>query len=76
MISDFAKAAVALARAVVGANGDENDLEKLEIILPAKIYEKLEEMVASENDLPYRGPLPQDDAWMRISGIKFARSRD
>lgn len=76
MISDFARAAVALARAVLVAGGNENDLEQVEIILPAKLYDKVDEMAACENDLPYRGPSLADDAWMRISGIKFARYRD
>ncbi len=76
MISDFARAAVALARAVIEAGGNDNDLEQIEIILPAKLYDKVDEMAAYENDLPYRGPLSPADAWIRISGIKFVRSRD
>jgi hypothetical protein len=75
MISDFARAAVALARAVLEAGGNENDLEQVEIVMPAELYDKVDEMAACENDLPYRGPSSPDDAWLRISGIKFARSR-
>ena len=48
MISDFARAAVALARAVVDAGGNDNDLEQVEIILPAELYDKVDQMAACE----------------------------
>ncbi len=74
MIDGFVAAALALARAALETGADEAELKKLQVSLPADVFDRIER--ATKDDPSFIKPArsTQLRETLLIAGIKFVRT--
>jgi hypothetical protein len=76
MIQGFVDAALALSRAVIETGVDEAELKKLQINLPAEVFDRLATAMTGYVGMQryIRPAAPAATGTIRIAGLKFIRT--